>query len=425
MSGPAPRDFRARVGVDGQPATEPGLVRVDDIGLSAGALRVAYDEVETLERADLSIVLTLFGGTRLLIDRGGSLDDLWEILRQRFRARVSDSLRFAPSDPRHTFDALLRLDAVDGFPAQPARVAVTRLGPNYLCDAGPCAQLPFGAIGEAVFESDAWRVTIPLEPGPAAPAGGRLELTKLARRTDEFLEVLAEARAASLADTARSLDLLAPDLPAAKRTALTDALRVGRLVSRERFEALASGGWAALWAAAAGPARAPYRDALEQLAGADHPLWIGLRPYGGVPRAADEAEATAPEEADPDSDFPVVYAAALLPGATAADDRLALEVLSETDHATYVYRVAPAPPGLARRAAAEWLAATASHTLLALDFKKEPLYLPEAELLAAREGLYRAAWRRLPGLTALRGRLIGRALHTSPTAWAEQLRTLA
>jgi hypothetical protein len=139
---------------------------------------------------------------------------------------------------------------------------------------------------------------------------------------------------------------------------------------------------------------------------------------------ADVAPAEAPEEADPDSDFPVVYAAALLPGAAAAEDRLALEVLSETDHATYVYRMSPAPAGLARRAAAEWLAATASHTLLALDFRKEQLHLPEAELLAAREGLYRAAWRRLPGLGTLRKRLIGRALHTSPTAWVTQLRTL-
>ena len=268
--------------------------------------------------------------------------------------------------------------------------------------------------------------------------------TRTARRGDRLgppavPKVLTEARAVSLADTARSLVLLAPDLPAAARPALADALRVGRLVSRERFEVLAPGGWAALWAAAAGAARAPYRDALEELAGADHPLWLGLRPYGGVPRdphasdgpAASPATGAAvnvsppPEEADPDSHFPVVYAAALLPGATAAGDRLALDVLSEADHATYVYRVDPAPVGLARRAAAEWLAATASHTLLALDFKKEPLYLPEAELLAAREGLYRAAWRRLPGLRALRGRLIGRALHTAAGAWAEQLRTLA
>jgi hypothetical protein len=39
-----------------------------------------------------------------------------------------------------------------------------------------------------------------------------------------------------------------------------------------------------------------------------------------------------------------------------------------------------------RAAAGAWLAAVASHTLLSLDFKKEPLYLPEPELPREREG---------------------------------------
>ncbi|HVP39997.1 MAG TPA: hypothetical protein VMS93_12525, partial [Candidatus Saccharimonadales bacterium] len=153
--------------------------------------------------------------------------------------------------------------------------------------------------------------------------------------------------------------------------------------------------------------------------------------HGSAPGAAPDAapaDSAPPDDsaaaAPPDSGLPVVYAAALLPGAAPDQDALALEVLSEHDHATYVYRVAPAPPGLSREAAGAWLAALASHTLLALDFMKEPLYLSEDQLLAAREGLYRAALRRLPGLRELRGRLAGRAIHTSPAAWRGQLEKL-
>ena len=99
-------------------------------------------------------------------------------------------------------------------------------------------------------------------------------------------------------------------------------------------------------------------------------------------------------------------------------------MLSEADHATYVYRVAPAPAGLGRDEAGAWLAATASYTLLALDFKKEPLYLPEPEILSTRGGLYRAALRRLPGLREMRSRLVGRAIHSSPEAWMARIETL-
>ena len=119
-----------------------------------------------------------------------------------------------------------------------------------------------------------------------------------------------------------------------------------------------------------------------------------------------------------------MYVAALLPGASAEDDLLALEVLSERDHATYAYRVAPAPSGLSRDAAFARLAAVASHTLLSIDFAKEPLYLPEAEAMSARDGLYRAALHRLDNLREMRARLAGCVIHSSAAAWRAQLEKL-
>ena len=452
---PDVRDFRARVTVNGKAAPAPGTVRVDAIGTDCGSapgapLRVDHDEVAAIERADLTVTLRLFDGTTMVFDQGGSLDDLWEVLRASFRARVSKSLRFAPADPRHTFDARLALEGAEGFATQPAQVSVVRLGMNFLADSGPCAQLPFGALGEAVLDPGRYEAALSVEPGPAAPAGARLTVSKLAGRTEEFLELLRQARNTSLADTARCVAALAPTLNVAQRMALAAEMAVGRMISRERCEALAHGSWKLLWDASAGADRAAYGDALAGLATDAGGLLLGMRPYGGVPQAetgpaldgtdAADAGGAAPsaltdsasaEDASPaedresaDSNLPVVYAAALLRGPAADQDRMALEVLSEREHATYVYRVAPVPAGLDRAATGAWLAAVASHTLLSLDFKKEPLYLPEPELLQAREGLYRAALRRLPGLRELRSHLIGRALHTSPSAWKDQLARL-
>lgn len=471
----APREFRARVSLNGQPGPGSGPIRVDAAGIDceagqAGPLRIDFGDVASLAREDLAVELSLFEGTCIRFDKGGALDDLWDLARARFLARVSDSLRFAPTDSRHTFDGRIELEGSDGFASLSARVSITRLGLNYLSDSGPCAQIPFGALGDATFDTAGYDVTIPVEPGPAARRGACLRLSKLARRTEEFLEFYRQARNRSRADTARCLDALAPNLGAGARMALAGDLMVGRMVSRDRCEALAPGGWQTIWDSAAGMARVPYREALQDLAGSAERLWLGLRPYGGVPRdptsgadpgagcrppkgsaaglsATHHSVAEAPAVGDSvgadegtdtflhanaenmdavadSSDFPVVYAAAILPGTSSADDRLALDVLSETDHATYIYRVAPVPAGLGRDEAGAWLAATASYTLLALDFKKEPLYLPEPEILGAREGLYRAAFRRLPGLRDMRLRLVGRAVHVSPAAWLARIETL-
>ena len=369
-SGADARDFRARVSVNGQAASEPGTVHVDATGTDCGSgprgpLRAEHDEVATLERADLAVTLRLFDGTTVAFDRGGSLDDLLQVLRASFRARVSKSLRFAPADPRHTFDARVSREGPEGFAAQPAQISVVRLGINFLADSGPCAQLPFGALAEAAFDPGSYEVTLAVEPGPAAPAGAKLTVSKLAARTEEFLELLRQARSASLADTAHCLTALVPTLSAPQQMALAAEMAVGRMVSRERCEALAPGAWRVLWEAAAGADRSAYRDALEELAADPGSLWLGMRPYGGVsaadagggPGNTPEADAAlGPDRETGDSSLPVVYAAVQLRGPGADRDVMALEVLSERDHATYVYRIAPAPAGLDRGAAGAWLA---------------------------------------------------------------------
>jgi hypothetical protein len=426
------RELRARVTWNGRSATAPGAVRVDERGVEcadgpAGPLRVEHVDVAAIARGDLAVTLTLFDGGSVAFDKGGSLDDLWETLRRHFLARVSASLRFAPADPRHTFDARVSLDGPGGFGPLPAQISAVRLGLNYLADGGPCAQLPFGALGEPAFDAASYEVSVPLAPGPLAPPGAKLKIGRLARRTDELISLLKEARERSLADTARCLVALMPALASGPRAALADEIRVGRMISREHCEAVAPGAWRALWNAAAGADREEYRDALESMSGGPGRLSLGMRPYGGTqPNAAgvDDAAPVADDASSGDSALPVVYVAALLPGASAEDDLLALEVLSERDHATYAYRVAPAPSGLSRDAAFARLVAVASHTLLSIDFAKEPLYLPEAEAMSARDGLYRAALHRLDNLREMRARLAGRAIHSSAAAWRAQLEKL-
>jgi hypothetical protein len=157
VSAPAPREFRARVGIEGQGAAEAGPVRVDDTGLSAGALRVPYDEIEALARGDLSIALTLFGGPRV-IDRGGLLDDLGRAARG-FRARVSSAALRAHRPPH-----LRRAVAA-------RRRRWLRRSPRgwRYCRFNFCAMpLCAVAVRRRAVPTPTPGVTLPVEPGPAA-----------------------------------------------------------------------------------------------------------------------------------------------------------------------------------------------------------------------------------------------------------------
>jgi len=120
------REFLARVTADGRARSSPCAVYVDERGVSiadgpSGPLRIEFGDVASISRGDLEVRLALFDGKGATFDRGGSLDDLWEALRKGFLASTSASLRFAPADPRHVFDARVSLEGPGGFRPLAAR----------------------------------------------------------------------------------------------------------------------------------------------------------------------------------------------------------------------------------------------------------------------------------------------------------------
>jgi hypothetical protein len=107
---------------------------------------------------------------------------------------------------------------------------------------------------------------------------------------------------------------------------------------------------------------------------------------------------------------------------------LALELVSEGAHATYLFRVAPRadyrgePPGaLAERDSA---AAEVSAALIDGRFLREPMALPAEQLASARYLRYRLALAALPTLAAARRRFVARVVHDDPARWASSLDAL-
>ncbi len=65
---------------------------------------------------------------------------------------------------------------------------------------------------------------------------------------------------------------------------------------------------------------------------------------------------------------------------------------------------------------------TLNRALVALNFRREPVYLPDNSLeMQPRYRRYAIACRNLPFLRALRSSYRGRAIHTNPQAWSRQV----
>ena len=96
-----------------------------------------------------------------------------------------------------------------------------------------------------------------------------------------------------------------------------------------------------------------------------------------------------------------------------------LESLGESAAATYVFRMsADGPPS--RDGWLQWLLAF-NDSMLAVNYRREPVYLSEEALKAEKYENYRGALHRNEGLRTLRALFIGRAAHSGFEAWKKTI----
>ncbi len=103
---------------------------------------------------------------------------------------------------------------------------------------------------------------------------------------------------------------------------------------------------------------------------------------------------------------------------------LALELVSEGAHATYLFRVVPRASygGSVTPDALEAAVADVSEALIDARFLREPIALPAARLAEAEYLRYRLALAALPTLAAARARFVARLVHSDAAAWEAALR---
>jgi len=344
----------------------------------ANSAPVAFDlgDVDRVAPGEWDLSLTLFTGKIVQLRQfGAAFSNMQEELLAAWRDRTVQCLLLEDLEEVARFDA-----ASDGVRGQ-----VRLYGSNL-------ATLPLGAdpvqmrladVDAVTFDEATYTVVL-------QAASGRLAISKLAKKTEEFREKLAAALDSIRARTADTLHRTFPFLNPDQLRTLGSEMPEGRSVSRDALAAIDAKLPDALIAAAVDQDLKPYLDELrKRSAGAWHAGFKFTRP--------DEQEA----------DAPPLFFWFFVP--LAGKDLVAWEATTGTGRATYFFRSSVPVDRLTRG-------------LALVNFRREPAYLPDASLVQQpRFHRYAIGARKLPDLRALRAAYVGRAIHSSPEEWLQQL----
>jgi hypothetical protein len=294
----------------------------------------------------------------------------------------------------------------------------------------------------------------------------------LAKRSEEFRDELRRLLDDLARRTAATLAALLPGIEPASLSRLATLLRDGRAAQQRDIDAVDPSVWPRLEAAAC--ATDELRASYERLKAMTPPGWAAFgvkavlteqedRPPaaelqapdpvamsatnrqsrsewrdGGFGRVArqeksrrditgradppiEEARPVSIEQAQPATDL--WYFCPLAPDGRPVN-AVAQEVASGSGHATYLFRLMDADrfASLSGDDLAEEVGrsiARLNRALLQLNFRREPIYLPEEQIQEGRFGAYRVALRKLEYLRWAREAFLGRAVHND--SWAGQV----
>lgn len=369
------------IGVGGNPASMRAELRSADftIGLE-GQLPVvaAYRDIATIAVDQGRVLLHLSGGTRLMAEQLG--DGLGTFVRELRERRARQML----ADRLIDLPARDRLEMVEY--STPAEHGV--------------GLLAFHSWGFALIPLDerhGWRLLrrSEIKSVQAEQSAGRLRVDSitfsgLGLDTIRLAQRFEGLRDRALLDAAEIVHRLMPGMPMESRTWAASLLVDGRPASVHEL------GDAAPHVERAVLTDATYAATYATLVrrssdhGSDAPRWLALAPR----RPGDSREHMA-------------WLLVGLPG-----DLLAMELVSEGAHATYLFRA---------RDSIDTAVREISEYLIDARFLREPIYLDESALNEPQNLRYRLAVGALPSLRAARARFVGRLIHTDEESWSRSL----
>jgi len=362
---------------------------------------LAFDlgDLERLAARDWELDLTLWTGRRIGLRQFGAVfSTMREELLEAWRNRTVRCLLLEDLEEIARYDGTAAL----GGPAAPAQIRLYGSNLAVLPLDGPARQWRLAELDAVSF--DAYALTL-------ESSGERLAIARLGKKTEEFRGNLEGALEALKVRQAETLHAVFPFLSPGQFERLARAMPEGRSVSLAALGAIHAKLPDALIARVVDEPLRPYFEALRARAAGDS-LMTGfkfVRPDEEEP----DPDPETPETEGKEEKQPVIFWFFFpLPGG-----RTAWEATTGSGRATYFFD-APAPVDQA--------IARLTHGLALINFRREPIYLPDESL--EREQRYRRyaiGCRKLPDLRFLRSAFRGRAIHTTVEAWTAQVETAA
>jgi hypothetical protein len=408
----------------------------------AGHPAIAFDlgDIETFGTGDYELRLSLHEGYDLTLLRFGKpFQDLARELLDAYRDRLVKCLLVSDLDEVARFSGRVQLESASGAAAGPAELRLYESNLAVLPDGATGFQWRLAEITAVDFDAANYAVVFVRE-------GERLTVGRLAKRTDELVERVQSRMTALSERTARALHALFPFLPPSAFAEVAGLMRDGACAPVATLTTVHEAIEAVLLEKAVGSAVRPYVQALSERS-PRHGWYAGLKiirkEYDDTDETQDASPANGEGEtadrlaeggdgidgASSDPRDPAVFDAGdglevlywfFFPLAAKGSDvsHVAWEATSRGGRATYVFRRAQGVP-------VDAVVAALNRGLVALNFRREPVYLPvrtlETEL---RFRHYAIAQRRLPDLARVREAFVGRAVHAGRRAWLTRLDAL-
>ena len=369
--------------------------------------RAAYRDAATIAIADQTGLLAIGrgpGAEQLLLDRfGAQLGGLIRELRdRRLRQLLADRFVELPGDrPIELVEYAAPAGAgIAQYAAHPWGFVLAPLDER-LAWIG----VRRGEVGAVVPRVEVGGVRVEVAGGAGAGGAGAVDLLRLGPAAARYEQELSALRDGADSDAAALVGALIPDAPFEVRDRASRLLVDGRPAGPEAL------GEAWPWlerAVLSEPVFAEsYRLLVARAGGAAGDAqalrWLALSPTG------------------PGSDERRAWFFVALPG-----NLVAMELVSEGAHATYLFRVVPralyggsAPQGM--RPAVEAAVAGVSTALVDARFLREPIGLPDDQLAAPAYARYRLALAALPSLAAARRMFVARLVHRDAAGWSAAL----
>lgn len=404
---------KVMIGAPPAPAAE-AMFRLDSENLEVcprdgSSIRLPLGEVDRLELGDYRLRVQSEDGLALeCFHLGQSWESFLREVNMRRNEVILDEMLGGEKLRKDAFFCHASRSRPGENPAEPCRCEIRLYDSAVVLmpEFGEPWRFPVGEV-EGLLEP-AYAIELVLEDGE------HVRLERIGAQRDPLLRDLRALLAEAQARIAAILGGILPRESAGVIQQASEVMREGKPVPRRKLESLSSTFWSGLeaWARSLGAG-----ESFDFLCGMGRPSDVSV----GVKRGL---------MGDLTGSWPWFLVPIWSTDPAAPGNAVAVEALDGSARATYFFRLvtrstyrqlaaAPEFPALAEAAVAR-----IARCQLAVNFRREPVYLPEEKLLDPRYRRYMRALRRLPALGELRRRFIGRVMHRDEVQWKKDVEDL-